>query len=108
MDDHIVLRAYGGYKTSTKHRAGQTFAAWCANNAAACIVPLALDPEIVAWIVGVMQSSGAMQGIENITTLERNLKLRRTKLRFATEIEWEKVTLTARVLFRIFEEGSVR
>ena len=55
-----------------------------------------------------MQSSGAMQGIENITTLERNLKLRRTKLRFATEIEWEKVTLTARVLFRIFEEGSVR
>ena len=79
-DDHIVLRAYGGYKTSTKRRAGQTFASWCANNAAACIVPLALDPDIVTWIARVMQSNGAMQGIENITTLERHLKLRRTQL----------------------------
>ena len=86
---------------SSKRRAGQTFAMWCVKNAAACVLPLRLDADVVRWIISVMESSGAMRGIE------KNLKLRRTKLRFPTELEWEKATLTARVLFRTWEQGSV-
>ena len=92
---------------STKRRAGQTFAAWCSQSAKGCVSPLHLDAEIVSWIVAVMQSGGEMHGIENISELKRNLKLRRTKLRFPTEIEWGKAMLTARVLFRTYEEGGV-
>ena len=86
--------------------AGQTFAAWCATSAKACVLPLNLDAEIVDWIITVMQSGGAMHGVENITGLERTLKLRRTKLRFPSSLQWDKALLTARVLFRAYERGG--
>lgn len=84
------------------------FATRCVNHAAACILPLGLDADVVAWLCSVMQSSGELRAIEGVTQLERNLKLRRTKLRFPTELEWEKVMLTARLLFRAYEQGVVR
>ena len=98
----------------TSHRARkkhlqQPFADWCAANATAMILPFELNADIVAWIVAVMKSSGEMCGIENITTLERTLKSRRALQRFpfATEFDWERVLLTARVLFRTYEQGVV-
>lgn len=84
-----------------------TFAAWSNQHAVSLILPLGLNADHVAWIVHVMQGGGEMDGVENITTLERILKLRRTKLRFPTPLEWEKATLTARVLFRAYENGVV-
>jgi hypothetical protein len=105
-DPEIVIKGYG-YKAprrTTQSRTTQiTFANWCINNAAVYILPLGLNAEVVAWIVSVLQSSGEMAGIENITTLEKVLKARRTLLRFPTEREWESALLTARVLFRTWE-----
>jgi hypothetical protein len=59
--------------STKRRRSAGTFASWCANNAAACVLPLGLDADVVGWIVAVMRSSGAMNGIENVTALERNL-----------------------------------
>jgi hypothetical protein len=95
------------YKPRPQSHQPLTFAAWCAANATALILPLGLNADHVAWIVTVMQSGGEMEGVENITTLERMLKLRRTKLRFPTLLEFEKARLTARVLFRAYENGVV-
>jgi hypothetical protein len=83
-------------------RMPQTFATWCPEHATTLIQPLGLNADIVAWIIHVMQGGGEMDGIESITTLERILKLRRTKLRFPTPLD-----LTARVLFRAYENGVV-
>jgi hypothetical protein len=91
----------------TQPRLPQTFAAWSNQHAAALILPLGLNADNVAWINHVMQSSGEMDGIENITTLKRVLKQRRTKLRYPNERDFEKVLLAACVLFRAYENGVV-
>ena len=95
------------YKPRATQRLPASFAGWCETNATALILPLGLNADHVAWIVAVMNSGGEMEGVENITTLERMLKLRRTKLRFPTLLEFEKARLTARVLFRAYENGVV-
>jgi len=85
----------------------QTFADWYAENAAGLVLPLALKQDAVIWINSVLQSDGAMRGVENVSTLERVLKQHRTLLRYPTEMEFEKVLLTARLLFRLYEAGRV-
>ena len=106
MQSSLTLRK--GYRTA-KRPVPQTFAAWCSENAAGLILPLKLNADIVAWIVAIMKSAGAMDGIENISTLEKVLKLHRTGLRFPPEkeLDWEIVLLTARVLLRTWEQGVV-
>jgi hypothetical protein len=99
--------AYARSARLRQPRLPQVFSDWCGENAVALLLPLELNADIVAWICTVVKSSGEMCGIENITTLERVLKQRRTKLRFPTELEWEKALLTARVLFRTYEQGVV-
>ena len=81
-----------------------SFATWCIVYAMTCVLPLELNADIVAWIVTVMQSSGAMQGIENISALEKTLTTRRTQLRFQTDLEWQEVILTT---LRTWENGGV-
>jgi hypothetical protein len=109
MGEEFVLKAYGDRKRSTTTRRAATtisFAAWCARNAAACVLPLKLNADVVAWMVSVLQSGGETDDVENISTLERVLTHRRTKLRFPTERDWDIVMLTARVLLRTWEEGK--
>lgn len=96
--------------TAQRHaqpRPAQPFADWCSDHAVALVLPLELDRDSVAWIVSIMQSSGEMRGIENISALGSVLKHRRTNLRFPKEVDFEKVMLTARVLFRQYEAGVV-
>jgi hypothetical protein len=88
-------------------RLPQTFSDWCSENAAGLILPLELNADTVSWIITVMKSSGAMRGIENISTLERVLGRQVSHLRFPTEADVEKMLLTARVLFRTYEAGVV-
>jgi hypothetical protein len=88
-------------------RLPQAFSDWCSENAAALVLPLELNADVVFWIVSVMQSGGEARGIENVSTLERVLKQRRTLLRFPSDKDFEKVLLTARVLFRSYEQGVV-
>jgi hypothetical protein len=91
-------------RATAKLRVKLTFASWCKLNAAAYKLPLGLNADVVQWIVYVMQSGGEMQAIEGITALTKALTLRRTKLRFPTELEWDTVMLTARVLLRTWEQ----
>ena len=107
--NHVAVRSYG-YKRSTKRHEPQTFPAWCSENATALILPLGLNADVVAWIIKIVKSSGAMAGIENISTLDRILKLHRTALRFPPdkEREFETVLLTGRVLFRMWEQEYPR
>jgi len=101
-DDQIVLRA----KRSTNRKPKQTFASWCSNSATAFILRLGLDADVVAWIVACMQCSGAMQGIADKPTLIRQLKLRRSKLRWPDELQFECCLLTAKVLWDAYKNGG--
>lgn len=83
------------------------FADWCVENAAGLVLPLELNSDVVGWLISVMRSSGEMRGITTIPALQRNLELRRSTLRFPTELEWERVQLTARVLYDAFKNGVV-
>jgi hypothetical protein len=105
MKDDLVLRSYC-YHTKKQRNAQTTFATWCISNAASCVLPLGLDADAVAWVTSVMQSGGAMAGIENVTALEKTLKLHRTPFRFHTKREWDSVLLTARVLLRTWEKQT--
>jgi hypothetical protein len=108
MTGDLVLKGYSGHKRTTTPRRTASFAKWAAQNAAACVLPLKLNADVVAWIVAVLQSSGEMDGIENVITLARVLKHRRTTLRFPTDREWETVMLPARVLLRTWEMATGR
>lgn len=105
MASYSTTRARSARRTQP--RLPQAFADWCVENAAGLILPLELNADIVAWIITVMRSSGEMRGITTIPALQRNLELRRSMLRFPTELEWETVMLTARVLYDAFKNGVV-
>jgi hypothetical protein len=92
-----------GYDPAAMEAAKGRIPTTCATrHAASCILSLGLNAEIVFWIVSVLQSGGDMQGVENISTLEKVLTHRRTALRFPTEREWDNAQLAARVLFRMW------
>ena len=92
-------------RATAKLRVKLTFAAWSKLNAAAYILPLGLNAEMVAWIVSVMQSGGEMQGISDYHTFRKNLELRRTKLRWPTDLDRERVLLTGKMLWKTYRNG---
>ena len=102
MPATLSLKGYTGKRIKGSKK--PSFADWLVQNAAICILSFGLNADVVAWIVSVMQSNGEMQGIENISTLEKVLKNRRPKFSFHAESEWDLVILAARVLIRAWEK----
>jgi hypothetical protein len=86
--------------SNSRPHAGQgpprvTFAEWCRSNAPHA---LNLDPELVAWLCRVM-AAPEMRGISNLEELHKALRLRRTKLRFPDELQWNRLCLTAKTMW---------
>jgi hypothetical protein len=80
-----------------------TFAEWCGT---AAPHQLNLDAECVAWICRVMASGTEMHGINTWGRLEQSLKVRRTDIRWPDAIGWNRLMLTAQVLWRAYTDGG--
>jgi hypothetical protein len=72
-----------------------SFADWCSTDAPH---RLTLDAELVAWLCRVM-SPPEMRGISTVNELHKALRLRRTKLRFPDELQWNRLWLTAKTMW---------
>jgi hypothetical protein len=90
------MSAHNHSSKTTRTQRRLPFAVWV------CQTPaphsLGLNAEIVAWIIQIM-SPPEMRGISSLEELSKAMKLRRTKLRFADDLSWNRACLTAKVMW---------
>jgi hypothetical protein len=97
----LLLPGGSSAKRRAKATAGQaaaTFAAWCQTPAPHA---LGLDPVNVGRVVRMM-SAPEMRALNTITSLDRNLKLRRASFLLDDALAFERLVLTARCMWFAF------
>jgi hypothetical protein len=87
---------------SKKRREAQTFASYCASGGQWHHIEN-LDLEILQWLVRLMANPEAV-GIDAVTLWMQWARTHRTKLRWATMLEWQRVEMTARTLWRAYQD----
>jgi hypothetical protein len=91
VTDNPVTRRY-----TTRRRVPQiSFKHWCA---VAVWGQTNLDPDIVSWILRLMSEREAA-GINTISYFQNWIELHKPAFSWTTELEWERVTLSARAMW---------
>lgn len=79
-----------------------SFQAWCASDAS-WGQTRGLDPEILKWLFSLTTKPEAV-GIDGVTLWMQWMRTHRTKLRWDTKLEWQRVELSARAIWKAYQD----